>query len=177
MKVFVLGSGVSGKSALKFLQENGYNAEFLDEKYINKKYDDYDRLLRDLSFIVVSPGISHDCPIIVEAKNRGIKVIGELELGASATKGDIIAITGTNGKTTTVSLIHHILKNKNVFLGGNIGIPITSFADKTNEKSIIILECSSFQLEDINNFAPHISAILNIDEDHLNRHKTMENYI
>ncbi|MBQ8425934.1 MAG: UDP-N-acetylmuramoyl-L-alanine--D-glutamate ligase [Clostridia bacterium] len=192
MKAIVIGSGVSGKSALKLLLEKGYSTEYLDEKYLNddiynvenninfiKDMKDLDRLLRSLSFIVVSPGIDLDKQVFKIIKRKKIKVIGELELGFRHLNGDIIAVTGTNGKTTTTSLIKFILDstNKNVFVGGNIGTAVSSFATQTNTSDISVLECSSYQLESIDSFKPTISAILNISEDHLIRHKTMDNYI
>ncbi|MBQ9792447.1 MAG: UDP-N-acetylmuramoyl-L-alanine--D-glutamate ligase [Clostridia bacterium] len=183
MKVLVAGCGISGQSALKFLKRKGYEAQYLDNKYLSTNLEildeELDRLFEGLSFIVVSPGISLDTPILVEAKKRKISIIGELELGGRELKGSIISITGTNGKTTTTSLINFILSTleSNIFLGGNIGTAVTSFADKTKENDITVLECSSYQLETIESFKPHISAILNLSEDHLLRHKTMENYI
>lgn len=184
MKVLILGEGVSGKSAYNFLKKKGYDVQFAeDEKVVMQKslQDNkfLDRLFCGLSFIVVSPGIPLDNFIIKNAKKRKIKILGELELGAREIKGDIIAVTGTNGKTTTVSLINFILTgtDKTIFLGGNIGTAVTSFADKTESDDISILECSSYQLESSKKFKPHISAILNITPDHLIRHKTMKNYI
>lgn len=185
MRAVIAGNGVSGKSAFNYLKQKGFEVEFVEEKYINptnkkllnNKY--YDRLLSNLSFLVISPGISLESNIVIQAKKRKIKIISELELGANNLQGNTIAITGTNGKTTTVSLIHFLLSsaNYNCYLGGNIGTAVTSFADKTTSESISVLECSSYQLESSNNFKPKISAILNISEDHLARHKTMENYI
>ena len=183
MKAVIIGKGVSGKSAYKFLKSRGFKVIFANDKYINydikKHKKQIDRLLSNLSFLVLSPGINPNCKLVQEAINRKIKIIGELELGAENLLGDIIAITGTNGKTTTVSLINFLLSSSNysTFLGGNIGTAVTSFANETDVKSISILECSSYQLETINNFSPHISAILNVTEDHLSRHKTFENYM
>ena len=93
--------------------------------------------------------------------------------------GTILAITGTNGKTTTTTLVGDIIRRHtpNSYVTGNIGFPISDIADKTDENSIIAVETSSFQLETINEFRPKVSAIINITEDHLNRHKTMERYI
>ena len=183
MKALIVGNGISGQSAFDYLSKKGFEAEFaksddiksdsnLEEKYL-------DKLFSGLSFIVTSPGVSLDIPLIKKAQEWGIEVIGELELGASNMKSDIIAVTGTNGKTTTVTLINFLLKDsdKNVFLGGNIGVPVTSFSDSTRPNDIVVLECSSYQLESVKNFHAHISAILNITEDHLARHKSMENYI
>ena len=141
------------------------------EKNLNN-IDYLDRLFSGLSFIVKSPGIPPNILLLKKARQRKIKIIGEFELGASFLKGDIIAVTGTNGKTTTVMIIKHLLQNldKDVFLAGNIGTAVTSICDKTKDDSVTILECSSFQLEKIKRFHAHISAILNFDNDHLNRH-------
>ncbi len=183
MKVLIVGSGVSGRSACAYLESQGIACEFANEKDINfsGRFDrNYlDRLFDGLSFIVTSPGIDPKIPLLSQARARRIRVVGEFELGTSALLGDAIAITGTNGKTTTVSLIHFLLKNAdtNVFLGGNIGVPVTSFAKNSSEGDISVLECSSYQLENIKHFKPHIAGILNISVDHLARHGTMQKYI
>ena len=115
MKVLVIGDGCSGKSAYKYLENKGYEVKIISSEIIDsaEKFDNefYDRLFDGLSFSVVSPGISFDNYLVKELKRRKIKLIGELELGANDVKGDIIAITGTNGKTTTVSLINFILSS------------------------------------------------------------------
>ncbi len=182
MKVLIVGSGKSGKSIKKLLKYQGYYTIFATEKEINcsklnKKQKD--RLFLNLSFIVTSPGVPLEKELFVEAKKRKIKVYGELDYASKFLKGQIIAVTGTNGKTTTVSLINHLLSfySDNVFLGGNIGVPVSEFVNKSNENSLSVLEVSSFQLETSKTFHPKISVILNISEDHLNRHKTMTNYI
>ena len=182
MKVLILGSGLSGKSAGEFLKKQKIEVVFATEKEINDKNlsDEYlDRLLCDLSFIVISPGISMDNLIVKKAKKKKIAVVGELELGSKCFMSNIIAVTGTNGKTTTVSLIYFLLKDclNQVYLGGNIGIPVTSFANEFCAGDVAVLECSSFQLESVKKFHAHIAVILNITEDHLNRHKTMKKYI
>ncbi|ADL07712.1 UDP-N-acetylmuramoyl-L-alanine--D-glutamate ligase [Thermosediminibacter oceani] len=137
------------------------------------------KLLDDTDLIVVSPGVPSDIPLLKEARERNIPVVSELEVGYWFTKAPIIAITGTNGKTTTTTLIGEILKNdgKNISVAGNIGTPLIQEADKNGSKDYIVVEVSSFQLENIVRFKPKISVILNITEDHLNRHKTFENYI
>jgi len=136
-------------------------------------------LLEDCHLIVVSPGVPSDLEILEEARRRDISVISELELGFWFCKAPIIAVTGTNGKTTTTTLIWEILKNdsKNVAVAGNIGVPLVREVDKDGQKDYMVVEVSSFQLENILHFKPKISVILNITEDHLNRHKTFENYI
>ena len=114
-----------------------------------------------------------------EMRDRGIPIWGEIELAYEAGKGEVLAITGTNGKTTTTSLLGQIMKNytENTYVVGNIGNPYTSVALETTEDSVIVAEMSSFQLETIETFRPRVSAILNITPDHLNRHHTMEAYI
>ncbi|KXG78482.1 UDP-N-acetylmuramoylalanine--D-glutamate ligase [Fervidicola ferrireducens] len=136
-------------------------------------------LLEGTDLVVISPGVPSDIPLIEEARKRGILVVSELELGYWYTKAPIIAVTGTNGKTTTTTLIGEILKNdgKNISVAGNIGTPLIQEADKNGQKDYIVVEVSSFQLENILYFKPKVSVILNITEDHLNRHKTFENYI
>ncbi len=183
MKVLIVGCGLSGLAAKDYLEGQGISTVFAKEKDINYKgkFDEeyLDRLLSGLSFIVTSPGISPKIPLLKEARKRKIKIIGEFELGASALKGDIIAVTGTNGKTTTVSLIYYLLKGADtkINLGGNIGVPVSSFAKSSKVSDISVLECSSFQLEGIKHFHPHIAAILNFSVDHLSRHGTMKKYI
>lgn len=183
MKALIVGSGMSGLSAKDYLENMGIETEFAKEKDINfkGKFDEeyLDRLLSGLSFIVTSPGISPKIPLLVGARKRKIKIVGEFELGASAIKGDIIAVTGTNGKTTTVSLIYFLLKGAGtkINIGGNIGVPATSFAETSMDGDISVLECSSFQLEGIKHFHPHIAAILNYSVDHLSRHGTMKKYM
>lgn len=184
MNVLVVGLGKSGRSAYDYLYKHNYNVNFADEKIVNMNSGEFkkiekDRLFESLSFIVTSPGVSLDLPFFKEARKRRIKIMSELELGAINLKCDIIAVTGTNGKTTTVSLINFLLKNfrENVFCGGNIGIPVTSFCDDVKPNDVVVLECSSYQLEAVQKFHAHIACILNFSVDHLARHKTMKKYI
>ncbi|MGI6020023.1 MAG: UDP-N-acetylmuramoyl-L-alanine--D-glutamate ligase [Lachnospiraceae bacterium] len=129
--------------------------------------------------VVLSPGVPTEAPALKYFYDKGIPVTGEIELAYQASKGVVYAITGTNGKTTTTSILGAICSeySDNTFVVGNIGTPYTSVATKTNEDSMIVAEVSSFQLETIIDFKAHVSAILNITEDHLNRHHTMEEYI
>ena len=184
MKALIVGFGISGNAAKLFLENRNVECVFAKDIDVNgdknlkdQKY--LDRLFDGLSFIVKSPGVPQDALILKLARKRKIKIIGEFELGAINLKGDIIAITGTNGKTTTVSIIKHLLQsqNKKVFLAGNIGTAVCSICEKTDAETINILECSSFQLEKISKFHAHIAGILNFSPDHLNRHKTMKAYI
>ena len=112
-------------------------------------------------------------------KAKNIPVWGEIELAYTYGRGDVLAITGTNGKTTTTTLLGEIMKQaaRSVFVVGNIGTPYTGIASKTEDDSVIVAEISSFQLETVHSFRPKVSAILNITPDHLNRHHTMEAYI
>ena len=176
MKVLIIGFGISGKSACKLLKKLGYTISIVeDDRKINNS--DIDRLLCGLSFVVVSPGVKPDSPIVKRAKELGINVVGELELGCAHLSGKLVAVTGTNGKTTTTSLIGKLLEGNNTFVGGNIGTPISSFADRTNNDSITVAEVSSFQLAETTSFRPNIAAFLNFAPDHLNYHKTTQNYL
>lgn len=135
--------------------------------------------LAGIGLAVVSPGVPVDSPMVLMLKERGIRVIGEIELAYQFAKGKLVAITGTNGKTTTTALTGEIMKSwyREVFVVGNIGIPYTNRALETTEQSVTVAEISSFQLETTDAFHPQVSAVLNITPDHLNRHHTMEVYI
>ena len=155
---------------ISYLEEKGINI------YAGKNPDD---ILKDMDIMVLSPGIPTDLPFIVKAEEMGINVIGEVELSYMFTPCPVVAITGTNGKTTTTALTGDILKAyyKDTQVVGNIGIPYSEKVSELTENSRVVLEISSFQLEKIKTFSPHISAVLNITPDHLDRHKTIENYI
>ena len=131
-----------------------------------------------IHFCVVSPGFDINAKEVRLIKRAGVRLVSELELGAAFCRGKIFAITGTNGKTTTVNALFHIFKSakKHCFLCGNVGTPITEIAPFTTNKSLIVCEVSSFQMETTKCFSPYASAILNIQPDHLDRHKTMKNY-
>lgn len=128
--------------------------------------------------LILSPGVPATIPLILEANRRKIPVISEIELAFGLLRGKIIAITGTDGKTTTTSLTGHILKNlgHKTFVGGNIGIPVLSFAEKTDESSFTVMELSSFQLETIREFRPHVASMLNVTPDHMDRYDDIEDY-
>ena len=138
-----------------------------------------EELLEQLSLTVMSPGVPTDLPVVYKMRAAGIPVWGEIELAYALGKGDVLAITGTNGKTTTTALLGQIMANwkESTFVVGNIGNPYTSIVPETEDDSVIVAEMSSFQLETIHTFRPKVSAILNITPDHLNRHHTMEAYI
>ena len=133
---------------------------------------------RRQDLIVVSPGVPLDTPELVQARNFGRPVIGELELAARFLKGKILAITGSNGKTTTTALTGEILKESGypTLVAGNIGVPVVGVIDESTDDTWSVLEVSSFQLESTEEFHPKIAVILNITPDHLDRHGTFENY-
>lgn len=138
-----------------------------------------DEVLDRLELVVLSPGVPADLPVVLKMKEKEIPVWGEVELAYRVGKGEVLAITGTNGKTTTTSLLGEIMKayREDVQVVGNIGTAYTSVALDTTEDTVTVAEISSFQLETIEKFHPKASAITNITEDHLNRHHTMEEYI
>lgn len=132
-----------------------------------------------LSLVVMSPGVPTDLPVVLQMKEEGIPIWGEVELAYACSEGEVLAITGTNGKTTTTTLLGEIMKHaqRDTYVVGNIGNPYTEIALEMTEESVAVAEMSSFQLETIHDFHPRVSAVLNITPDHLNRHHTMENYI
>ncbi len=137
-----------------------------------------DEILDRTDIMILSPGIAIDAPFVNRVREKGITIWGEIELAFRASKGRLIGITGTNGKTTTTALTGEIMKNyfDSTYVVGNIGIPYTNIAPETREDTVTVAEISSFQLETIDTFHPVVSAVLNITPDHLNRHYTMENY-
>ncbi len=197
-KCLVVGSGVSGIAAARLLEEKGaevilYDSNGkLDPEQVRAKLPADSRakcitgalpdgLKETVTGLVLSPGVPADQPWIEEFGRKGIPVLGEIELGFRWEKGKVIAITGTNGKTTTTTLVGEIMKahlgREKVFVVGNIGDPYTLEVTKTREDTVTVAEISSFQLETVRSFHPVVSAILNITPDHLNRHHTMENYV
>ncbi len=195
-KVLVFGSGISGIAAVSLLEKQGAFPVLFDgnreltEEGIRSKLEEGSRaeivigelseeILDTLSLAVLSPGVPTDIPLVNQMRDKGIPVWGEIELAYTCGKGDVLAVTGTNGKTTTTSLLGAIMQHarESAFIVGNIGIPYTQVVEKTREDSVTVAEISSFQLETIDSFRPRVSAILNITPDHLNRHHTMEEYI
>jgi len=179
-KALILGNGKSGKSAAKMLKRMGYMTYVADDQQKNLQKLYRDRFLKSLSLIVLSPGISPNHEIIKQAKLYGIDCLCEFELGILNLECKSIMITGTNGKTTTTMLTQKLLDGgvyDNAYIGGNIGVPVTSFCLRTKPNDIAVLEASSFQLEYKKRSAAHIAAILNITPDHLSWHGTMDNYI
>ena len=180
-RALIVGNGKSGKSANKLLKKLGYITYVTDDeqKNLSKLYK-RDRFISSLSLIVLSPGISVEHEIVKIAKKYGIDYLCEFELGVLMLNCENVMVTGTNGKTTTTLLATHLLDGseyENVYMGGNIGIPVTSFSCDSSNKDIAVLEASSFQLETKKRARAHISAFLNISPDHLSRHVTMKNYI
>ncbi|MBQ7777240.1 MAG: UDP-N-acetylmuramoyl-L-alanine--D-glutamate ligase, partial [Lachnospiraceae bacterium] len=139
-----------------------------------------EEVIKSLQVAVLSPGVPTDIPLVNTLRDEGVEIIGEIELGYLAEKGKVAAITGTNGKTTTTTLVGDIMKAhygvEKTFVVGNIGNPYTLEAMKTAPDTVTVGEISSFQLETVNTFRPVVSAILNVTPDHLNRHYTMEAY-
>lgn len=194
--VLVFGSGISGIGAAGLLEERGASVTLydgndkLDVEEIRGKMKDGaktdivlgefpEELLAKLDLVIISPGVPTDLPIVNRMRESDIPVVGEIELAYELGKGEVLAITGTNGKTTTTALLGEIMKAvyDSAFVVGNIGIPYTNVVDETRDDSVIVAEMSSFQLESIVDFRPRVSAVLNITPDHLNRHHTMEAYI
>lgn len=195
-KVLVFGTGISGIGACELLERQGASVILydgnrqLEEQEVRKKLPEGSgaeviigdlpkERLYGLELVVLSPGVPTDLPLVRQMREMGLPVWGEVELAYAASKGDVLAITGTNGKTTTTSLLGQIMARhqESVFVVGNIGNPYTAAAPQMTEDSVTVAEISSFQLETIHAFHPHVSAILNITPDHLNRHHTMEEYI
>ena len=195
-KVLLVGLAKTGISTIKHLDKLGANIIVNDIKGKEKLSEILKELeglnnveyilgyhpqnVDDIEMAVVSPGVPLDLPFIIKLKQSNIEIIGEVELAYRLSNNPtFIGITGTNGKTTTTSLVGEIFKRANVdtYIVGNIGNPVIDTVGVANEKSVLVTELSSFQLESIDTFKPNVSAVLNFTEDHLNRHHTMENYI
>jgi UDP-N-acetylmuramoylalanine--D-glutamate ligase len=194
-KVLVVGLGKSGLAAALFLRRKGAQVTVSDVRSAAALAKDIPALLdqgimveagghglltfRRQDLIVVSPGVPLDTPELVQVRNFGLTVIGELELAARFLVGRTLAITGSNGKTTTTSLCGEILTAAfpHVQVGGNIGVPVIALVDESRPDGWSVLEISSFQLETTYQFHPNIALILNITPDHLDRHGSLENYV
>lgn len=193
----VIGFGKSGKGTLDFLLDKRkgenlflYNDTPIDNPAEQKHYEELGvtfllgealfRKLEEMNEIIVSPGVDARADRFKGIREKNVKIIAEIELGYSFIQSPIIGVTGTNGKSTTVSLIHHLLKHSgaNSYLAGNIGLPFISEVDHiaSQKNAVVVLELSSFQLEEIIHFKPHVGLILNITPDHLDRYKSMEDY-
>lgn len=193
-RVMVVGMALSGVEAAKYLSKHGAMVTLCDKKEdealgpemlelkgldIQVKTGGNPESVEGYELLVLSPGVPTDLPFIKDAREKGIEVIGELELAYHASSGKHIAITGTNGKTTTTALTGEIFKNagRKTFVVGNIGIPAISVSDLSDENTYHVTEVSSFQLETIRDYRPDTAAILNVTPDHLNRHGSLGNYI
>ncbi len=197
-KCLVIGSGISGMGSAGLLEHMGADVilydgkEGLTQEELQSKLPESSKALcvagdlpqevkKDITAVVLSPGVPVDLPVVQEFREAGAEIMGEIELGYREEKGRVAAITGTNGKTTTTTLVGEIMKaglgEEKVFVVGNIGNPYTSECLKTTEDTVTVGEISSFQLETIVSFHPAVSAILNITPDHLDRHHTMEAYV
>jgi UDP-N-acetylmuramoylalanine--D-glutamate ligase len=194
-RVLVVGLGRSGVASALFLQSRGARVTVSDAKSEDQLREQIPTLLdagiavetgahgertfRDQDLIVVSPGVPVDAEPLVQARALGQPVIGEIELASQFLPGPIVAITGSNGKTTTTTLVGEILASSGVktLVGGNIGTPAISFADRATPETVIVLEVSSFQLETISSFRPRVAVVLNVTPDHLDRHRTFAAYV
>ncbi|WP_026503938.1 UDP-N-acetylmuramoyl-L-alanine--D-glutamate ligase [Butyrivibrio sp. NC3005] len=196
-KVLVIGTGVSGIGSAHLLCQNGAIPVLLDENIkvkeddVRNKLDEADRdkaiivigalsdeLIKELVLVVPSPAVPLDSPTIMRLKEKSLPIWSEIELAYNFAKGSLIAITGTNGKTTTTTLVGEIMKAfyEEVYVVGNIGKSYALEAMKMTDKSVSVAEVSSFQMEAVENFHAKVSAVLNVTPDHLNRHHTMQEY-
>ena len=205
VKTLVIGSGISGVGAVSLLERFGADVILYDSdeklteealrERLNQGLPEGNRTRQvhciagelpgeveaSVEAVVLSPGVPTDIPLVNRLRERKVPILGEIELGFLAERGRVIAITGTNGKTTTTTLVGEIMRAhmgaEKVFVVGNIGNPYTLEAVKTSSDTVTVGEISSFQLETIHSFKPRVSAILNVTPDHLNRHHTMEAYV
>ncbi|WP_026666910.1 UDP-N-acetylmuramoyl-L-alanine--D-glutamate ligase [Butyrivibrio sp. AE2005] len=196
-KVLVIGTGLSGVGSVRLLHQVGAVPVMLEENTkvtredIVKKLNEEDKenteiiigeisdeVLDELALVVPSPAVPLDAPTVLRIKEKNIPIWSEIELAYNFAKGKLVAITGTNGKTTTTTLVGEIMKAhfKSSYVVGNIGVSYAESALEMKEDTVTVGEISSFQLEAVDNFHAQVSAILNITPDHLNRHHTMECY-
>jgi UDP-N-acetylmuramoylalanine--D-glutamate ligase len=194
-RVLVVGLGKSGVASALFLKERGARVTVSDTKSPDQLRDEIpvlldhgiavetgghgERTFRGQDLIVVSPGVPVDAKPLVQARVSGELVIGEIELAAQHLQGPIVAITGSNGKTTTTTLTGEILAAGNLptLVGGNIGTPAISLVATAKPETVVVLEVSSFQLETIQTFRPKVAVVLNVTPDHLDRHRTFQAYV
>jgi UDP-N-acetylmuramoylalanine--D-glutamate ligase len=193
-RVLVVGLGRSGVASALFLQSRGAKVTVSDSKTEDQLRQEIpvlldhgiavetgrhgERTFQNQDMIVVSPGVPFDAQPLVQARALGEPVIGEIELAAEFLSGPIVAITGSNGKTTTTTLAGEILakSGRKTLVGGNIGTPAVSLVARATPETVTVLEVSSFQLETIRRFRPKIAVVLNVTPDHLDRHRTFEAY-
>ncbi len=194
-RVLVVGLGKSGVASALFLKAHGARVTVSDTKSGDELRNEIpvlldhgitvetgghgDRTFRGQDLIVVSPGVPVDAPPLMQARALGESVIGEIELAARFLPGPIVAITGSNGKTTTTTLAGEIMTAAGfaALVGGNIGTPAISLAERAKPETVIVLEVSSFQLETIQTFRPKVAVVLNVTPDHLDRHRTFDIYV
>lgn len=193
-RVLVVGLGKSGIASAQFLATRGARVTVSETRSQSELKNEIPALLergiaietgghgertfRDQDLIVVSPGVPAEVPQLARARQQGIPVIGEIELAARFLKGKIAAITGSNGKTTTTTLCGEVIasSSQRTLVGGNIGTPVILLVDDSTDDTVNVIEISSFQLETIETFRPHIAVVLNITPDHLDRHGSLEAY-
>jgi len=194
-RVLVVGLGKSGVASALFLKAHGAKVTVSDTKSGDELRNEIpvlldhgitvetgghgERTFRGQDLIVVSPGVPVDAPPLVQARALGENVIGEIELAAQFLPGPIVAITGSNGKTTTTTLTGEVMTSGGfpALVGGNIGTPAISLAERAKSDTVVVLEVSSFQLETIQTFRPKVAVVLNVTPDHLDRHRTFEIYV
>src|ERR1700686_2001836 len=193
-RVLVVGLGKSGVASALFFQARGAKVAVSDAKPQEQLREEIpvlldhgiaietgghgERTFRGQDLIVVSPGVPFDAPLLQQARVMGETVIGEIELPAQFFPGRMIAITGSNGKTTTTALTGEIIAagGFHTLVGGNIGTPAISLVENSTPETVAVLEVSSFQLETIQSYRPHIAVVLNVTPDHLDRHRTLTAY-
>lgn len=192
--VLIVGLGETGISAVRLLSQLGCTITISESRPVYELKEVLDRInglefsletgghkeatFTDKDWILLSPGVSKCINPLVEANRAGITIYSDIELAYQITDLPVIAVTGTNGKTTTTTLLGEIIKNagRRVFVGGNIGVPVLSAFYNNQSYELLVLEVSSFQLEGITSFAPYIGVVLNITPDHLDRYLNMEEY-
>lgn len=191
--ILIAGLGKSGRSAIEFCRSRGASrisvsdtairpddATLLAEQGVTCEFGGHTRdFCHAADLILLSPGVPHDLPVFTEAKAKGIPVVGELALAPHYLKTRVIAVTGTNGKTTVTTLIGELLQASGlkVFVGGNIGTPLTDYLMTGQEMDWLVLEVSSFQLDTAGLFRPNIGLLLNISPDHLDRYPSYNDYV
>lgn len=193
-KVLIVGLGESGKAAAQamirleaevYIQDSKKEDQvdpqltaFFKGKGVTCYFNQIPPDMGEFDMLIVSPGVSPELPFIIEAQEKGAEIIGELEIAYRIGSGNYVAITGTNGKTTTTTLVGEIFKaaRRKTYVVGNIGVAVISASIDAGEDDWLVTETSSFQLETTKYFKPAISAILNLTPDHLNRHHTMKAY-
>ena len=195
-KVAVMGLGISGRAAVRyalrcgaevFVSDNRLKQQFLaaESEFLEKNNIKWEagghsaEFLGEADLLLISPGVSLDLPLLKTLRDKGVRVEGEFAVAAGQINVPVVAVSGTNGKTTVTTLIGEIFKRagKRVFVGGNIGTPLYEYLLSPDGYDIVVVEVSSFQLESAGNFSPDVGLLLNISPDHLDRHVTMANYV